>query len=316
MKKNIRVKDLENYNKNLKVLVIGGSGQVGTEIKNQKQKSNLNFLFPSSKALNLTNQASIKNFLNNDNFDYIINLGAFTDVNGAEKKKDITKKVNHTGVEILSKEADTKNIKLIHISTDYVFGKVLNAPFYPGDKKAPINFYGLTKSDGEDAVLTNHKSGIIIRFSSVFSQYGTNFVKGMIKLILTNRHVRVVSDQKISLTFAQDFSRNIVQIIDLYKKNINNNERIFHFCSPGFSTWYLVAKIIFNELEIVLQKSLDTELIPITLSEWKSDAKRSIDTRLYTDFDYYLKNDIKFSSWEDSVRLVVRKALPQILDEM
>ena len=172
MKKNIRVKDLENYNKNLKVLVIGGSGQVGTEIKNQKQKSNLNFLFPSSKALNLTNQASIKNFLNNDNFDYIINLGAFTDVNGAEKKKDITKKVNHTGVEILSKEADTKNIKLIHISTDYVFGKVLNAPFYPGDKKAPINFYGLTKSDGEDAVLTNHKSGIIIRFSSVFSQYG------------------------------------------------------------------------------------------------------------------------------------------------
>ena len=195
MKKNIRVKDLENYNKNLKVLVIGGSGQVGTEIKNQKQKSNLNFLFPSSKALNLTNQASIKNFLNNDNFDYIINLGAFTDVNGAEKKKDITKKVNHTGVEILSKEADTKNIKLIHISTDYVFGKVLNAPFYPGDKKAPINFYGLTKSDGEDAVLTNHKSGIIIRFSSVFSQYGTNFVKSMIKLILTNRHVRVVSDE-------------------------------------------------------------------------------------------------------------------------
>ena len=77
-----------------------------------------------------------------------------------------------------------------------------------------------------------------------------------------------------------------------------------------------MAKIIFSELEIVLQKSLDTELIPIKLSEWKSDAKRSIDTRLYTDFDYYLKNDIKFSSWEDSVRLVVRKALPQILDEM
>ena len=92
MKKNIRVKDLENCNKNLKVLVIGGSGQVGTEIRNQKQKSNLNFLFPSSKALNLTNQASIKNFLNNDNFDYIINLGAFTDVNGAEKEKRYYKK--------------------------------------------------------------------------------------------------------------------------------------------------------------------------------------------------------------------------------
>ena len=233
-----------------------------------------------------------------------------------KRKKILQKRLIIQVLRFYQRRLILKTSNLLHISTDYVFGKVLNAPFYPGDKKAPINFYGLTKSDGEDAVLTNHKSGIIIRFSSVFSQYGTNFVKSMIKLILTNRHVKVVSDQKISLTFAQDFSRNIVQIIDLYKKNINTNERIFHFCSPGFSTWYLVAKIIFNELEIVLQKSLDTELIPITLSEWKSDAKRSIDTRLYTDFDYYLKNDIKFSSWEDSVRLVVRKALPQILDEM
>ena len=316
MKKNIQVKDLENYNKNLKVLVIGGSGQVGTEIKNQKYKTNIEFFFPSSKELNLADQGSIKNFLNNDNFDYIINLGAYTDVNGAEKKRDISKSINHIGVEILSKEADTKNINLIHISTDYVFGETLRAPFHPNDNKSPVNFYGLTKSNGENAVLTNHKSGIIIRFSSVFSQYGTNFVKNMIKLLLTNPHVRVVSDQKISLTFAKDFSTNIVQIIDLYKKNINTNERIFHFCSPGFSTWYSVAKIIFSELEIILQRSLDTELIPIKLSEWKSDAKRSNDTRLYTDFDYYLKNDIKFSSWEDSVKLVVRKALPQILDEI
>ena len=91
MKKNIQVKDLENYNKNLKVLVIGGSGQVGTEIKNQKYKTNFEFFFPSSKELNLADQGSIKNFLNNDNFDYIINLGAYTDVNGAEKKEILAK---------------------------------------------------------------------------------------------------------------------------------------------------------------------------------------------------------------------------------
>tara|TARA_B100001109_G_scaffold22701_3_gene16384 strand:- start:9376 stop:10326 length:951 start_codon:yes stop_codon:yes gene_type:complete len=316
MKRITLVKDLESYNKNLKVLVIGGSGQVGTEIKNQNYKTNLQFFFPSSNELNLASHSSIKNFLNNDKFDYIINLGAYTDVNGAETKRSISNTVNNLGVKLLSKEADSKNINLIHTSTDYVFGGNLNAPFHPGDKKAPINYYGLTKSDGEDAVLTNHKSGIIIRFSSVFSQYGNNFVKNIIKLLLTTAQVRVVSDQKISLTFAEDFSRNIKQLIDLYIKNIETNDRIFHFCSPGFSTWYSVAKIIFDELETILQKSLDAELIPISLSEWESDAKRSIDTRLYTDFDYYLKNDIKFSSWEDSVKLVVRKVLPKILKEI
>lgn len=316
MKRITLVKDLESYNKNLKVLVIGGSGQVGTEIKNQNYKTNLQFFFPSSNELNLASHSSIKNFLNNDKFDYIINLGAYTDVNGAETKRSISNTVNNLGVKLLSKEADSKNINLIHTSTDYVFGGNLNAPFHPDDKKAPINYYGLTKSDGEDAVLTNHKSGIIIRFSSVFSQYGNNFVKNIIKLLLTTAQVRVVSDQKISLTFAEDFSRNIKQLIDLYIKNIETNDRIFHFCSPGFSTWYSVAKIIFDELETILQKSLDAELIPISLSEWESDAKRSIDTRLYTDFDYYLKNDIKFSSWEDSVKLVVRKVLPKILKEI
>tara|TARA_B100001057_G_scaffold251168_2_gene251420 strand:+ start:5129 stop:6079 length:951 start_codon:yes stop_codon:yes gene_type:complete len=316
MKRITLVKDLESYNKNLKVLVIGGSGQVGTEIKNQNYKTNLQFFFPLSNELDLASHSSIKNFLNNDKFDYIINLGAYTDVNGAETKRSISNTVNNLGVKLLSKEADSKNINLIHTSTDYVFGGNLNAPFHPGDKKAPINYYGLTKSDGEDAVLTNHKSGIIIRFSSVFSQYGNNFVKNIIKLLLTTAQVRVVSDQKISLTFAEDFSRNIKQLIDLYIKNVETNDRIFHFCSPGFSTWYLVAKIIFDELETILQKSLDAELIPISLSEWESDAKRSIDTRLYTDFDYYLKNDIKFSSWEDSVKLVVRKVLPKILKEI
>lgn len=316
MKRITLVKDLESYNKNLKVLVIGGSGQVGTEIKNQNYKTNLQFFFPLSNELDLASHSSIKNFLNNDKFDYIINLGAYTDVNGAETKRSISNTVNNLGVKLLSKEADSKNINLIHTSTDYVFGGNLNAPFHPGDKKSPINYYGLTKSDGEDAVLTNHKSGIIIRFSSVFSQYGNNFVKNIIKLLLTTAQVRVVSDQKISLTFAEDFSRNIKQLIDLYIKNVETNDRIFHFCSPGFSTWYLVAKIIFDELETILQKSLDAELIPISLSEWESDAKRSIDTRLYTDFDYYLKNDIKFSSWEDSVKLVVRKVLPKILKEI
>ena len=316
MKRITLVKDLESYNKNLKVLVIGGSGQVGTEIKNQNYKTNLQFFFPSSNELDLASHSSIKNFLSNDKFDYIINLGAYTDVNGAETKRSISNTVNNLGVKLLSKEADSKNINLIHTSTDYVFGGNLNAPFHPGDKKAPINYYGLTKSAGEDAVLTNHKSGIIIRFSSVFSQYGNNFVKNIIKLLLTTAQVRVVSDQKISLTFAEDFSRNIKQLIDLYIKNIETNDRIFHFCSPGFSTWYSVAKIIFDELETILQKSLDAELIPISLSEWESDAKRSIDTRLYTDFDYYLKNDIKFSSWEDSVKLVVRKVLPKILKEI
>jgi len=309
------VKDLENYNKNKRILVVGGSGQVGTEIKNQNNEANLEFFFPSSKEFDLTDSLKVKKLLSGNNFDYIINLGAYTNVDSAEKKRDICKRVNHLGVENLSREAYLNNINLIHTSTDYVFGENSSAPFHPNDKKGPINYYGLTKSDGEDAVLKNHKTSIIFRFSSVFSQYGNNFVKNIIKLLLTKDQVRVVADQKISLTYAADFSKNIKQVIDL-QKNKEIDERIYHFCSPGSSTWYLVAKIIFSELEKNLKKPLNVNLVPISLNDWKSEAKRPIDTRLYADFDFYLKNDIKFSSWEDSVKLVVERVTPKILEEI
>jgi len=313
VKLRIQVNDLANYNDGLNVLVVGGTGQIGSEIK-ALRNSNINLNFPDSKIFNLVNPNSIKDYLNDSDIDFIINAGAYTKVDKAEEEKEICNSINNLGAKELAKESYRRNIGLIHISTDYVFGRNNSGPFDVNSKKDPINYYGYSKSFGEDHVLIEHKDSLVIRMASLFSEYGDNFVKRITNLLLNETEVRVISDQRISLTYAGDFSNNILKIIDLYnEKGSNDNNRIIHFACSGYSDWYSVAEVIYNEIKFIDKDLIKANLIPILLNDWTSRALRAKDTRLKIDDTYFNDHNIELSSWKDSVRVVVRSILEEIV---
>tara|TARA_B100001287_G_scaffold144887_1_gene121897 strand:+ start:140 stop:1078 length:939 start_codon:yes stop_codon:yes gene_type:complete len=307
---------LENYLNSLKILVLGGSGQIGSEIRAHQDEIDFSFSFPSSSELNLKNITSIRNYFSANTFDIVLNLAAYTSVDKAEEEKELSDKINHIGPEILAEETYKRNIGLIHVSTDYVFGKTGHGPYKSSDIKDPLNHYGHTKSLGEDKVLSIHDKSIIIRLASVFGNYGNNFVKTLTTKLLEDNDIRLVSDQLISLSYSNDFVKNLKEIIFLYINHKNNNKilksSIIHLTSPDYTNWFSVGSIIYDEIEKFTQSPLSVRLIPISSSEWISAAQRPLDTRLKVDYKFLKDNSIRISPWQDSVRLVVRNTLSSL----
>ena len=307
---------LENYLNSLKILVLGGSGQIGSEIRAHQDEIDFSFSFPSSSELNLKNITSIRNYFSANTFDIVLNLAAYTSVDKAEEEKELSDKINHIGPEILAEETCKRNIGLIHVSTDYVFGKTGHGPYKSSDIKDPLNHYGHTKSLGEDKVLSIHDKSIIIRLASVFGNYGNNFVKTLTTKLLEDNDIRLVSDQLISLSYSNDFVKNLKEIILLYINHKNNNKilksSIIHLTSPDYTNWFSVGSIIYDEIEKFTQSPLSVRLIPISSSEWISAAQRPLDTRLKVDYKFLKDNSIRISPWQDSVRLVVRNTLSSL----
>ncbi len=301
-----------------RILVIGGSGQIGLEIKNFYKNSN--FIFPSSRDLDITNINSIKNFLDINSVNLILNLAAYTDVDNAEVDKNIALNINHLGAKNIAKESSYRKIGLIHFSTDYVFGKNNKGINSFNELTSPLNYYGLTKSLGEKEVLSACDTGLIIRLASVYGYYGDNFIRTIIKLLLTSSNeIKVVNDQKISLTGSYELVKNLTYLIDLYYKKININEfnpKILHFTNKGYTNWFNVAKIIKDEVQKLLDKKLNVKLVPIKSNNWTSLAKRPLDSRLKVDFKELEVNNILLPRWDDSVRIFVRKILPNIKSEL
>ncbi len=307
---------MENYLNSLKILVLGGSGQIGSEIRAHQDEIDFSFSFPSSSELNLKNITSIRNYFSANTFDIVLNLAAYTSVDKAEEEKELSDKINHIGPEILAEETYKRNIGLIHVSTDYVFGKTGHGPYKSSDIKDPLNHYGHTKSLGEDKVLSIHDKSIIIRLASVFGNYGNNFVKTLTTKLLEDNDIRLVSDQLISLSYSNDFVKNLKEIILLYINHKNNNKilksSIIHLTSPDYTNWFSVGSIIYDEIEKFTQSPLSVRLIPISSSEWISAAQRPLDTRLKVDYKFLKDNNIRISPWQDSVRLVVRNTLSSL----
>ena len=298
-----------------RILVIGGSGQIGLDLKSSKVRKSNKFIFPSSTELDIRKKKSINEFLKNNKVDLVLNFAAYTNVDKAEIEKKIANDINNKGALNLATETFKHQIGLIHFSTDYVFGKNNTTTNHFDKKVSPVNYYGYTKSEGEKAVLLNSDLGFIVRLASVYGFYGNNFIKTIAKLLLTSSEVKVVSDQKISLTSSAELVNNINYLIDLYNKNINNHgylPKIIHFTNKGYTNWYNVAKIVKSELQLILNKRINTNLVPINSRNWVSLAERPLDSRLKVDFNELERNNIFLPKWEVSVRNFVRKIFPII----
>ena len=291
----------------MKILVIGGTGQVGSKLREIINPMSFSFHFPTSNDLDLSLDQSILNSINKLAPDLVINLGAYTHVDLAEEEKDKANRINYLGVKYLSKITQDRGIGLIHFSTDYVFGND-GAPFKIKDQKTPLNHYGSTKSLGEDSVIDNHNNFLIIRLASVFSELGNNFVKTMFSLINDKKEVRVIGDQSISLTYAGDVASLIIFLCHHYSefKSLDIfDDNIVHFTNKGFTNWFDVSKIIHEQISKKKDFKNLAQLINITHADWSSKALRSIDSRLNVNFDLFKRINIKIPSWESRVEEVI-----------
>ena len=227
------------------ILVTGSKGQLGLELSElSNDYKNFNFFFTDKDDLNINEYDAIMKFLVIKNINYIINCAAYTEVDKAESEPELANLINHIAVRNLAKLSKEKKIKLIHISTDYVFDGRKEHPYTESDKPNPQNIYGKTKLDGELAIkMINPRNSLIIRTSWLYSKFGDNFVKKMIDLSKTNKQISVVMDQIGSPTNASDLANIILKILPKIK---NDNVEVFHYANDGYCSWYEFAKTIFK----------------------------------------------------------------------
>tara|TARA_B100001093_G_scaffold65587_1_gene55526 strand:+ start:18 stop:878 length:861 start_codon:yes stop_codon:yes gene_type:complete len=231
-----------------KILVTGSNGQLGSEIKVLASKESCrHFIFTDLAELDITNHLLVKEFIEINNINIIINCAAYTAVDKAEEQLDLANRINHLAVANFAQLAKEKNIKLIHISTDYVFDGSNYKPYKEGDTPNPQCVYGQTKLNGELAMQRiNPTNSIIIRTSWVYSYFGNNFVKNMLRLAKVKDQISVVSDQVGSPTNAADLAHVILTILSKVK---NHSVEIFHFSNEGVCSWYDFTKAIFEILD-------------------------------------------------------------------
>ncbi len=246
-------------------MVTGANGQLGSEIMDLSSCNN--FFFTTKDTLDITNKALVEKYVEINEISIIVNCAAYTSVDKAESEKLLANEINHLAVKYLAQVSKDKNIKLIHLSTDYVFDGNFYAPYKETDVPNPKGVYGVTKLDGEKAILeVNPNNSIIIRTSWLYSPYGNNFVKTMIRLGHEKNKLGIVFDQVGSPTYARDLAKTILQIIksDLKNKNVE----IYHYSNEGVLSWYDFAK------EIMEMAKLVCNINPIETYQYPTPALR------------------------------------------
>jgi dTDP-4-dehydrorhamnose reductase len=251
---------------NINVLVTGSNGQLGSEIKELSSNYNYNFFFTTRDDIDITSKDSIKEFCQTNSINVIINCAAYTAVDKAESDEINADLINRKAVKKLSIVAKELNIKLIHISTDYVFDGKNFKPNVEEFQTNPQSIYGKTKLDGENELLDiNPLNSIIIRTSWVYSYYGNNFVKTMLRLGKEKEELGVIFDQIGTPTYAKDLALTILNIIPQIE---NSKVEIYNYSNEGVLSWYDFAK------EIMKMAKLNCKINPIETYQYPTPAKR------------------------------------------
>jgi dTDP-4-dehydrorhamnose reductase len=243
-----------------KILVTGANGQVGQELRViAKNYPAFEFLFFDKQQLDISDLDAVRGALKKFQPYVIINCAAYTAVDKAESEPKAAYSINAKGVGNIALVANELHIKLLHISTDYVFDGTSTVPYKEDDPTSPINEYGRTKLEGEKKCLINNPEAIIIRTSWVYSSYGNNFVKTMIRLMKERTEIGVVSDQWGNPTYAADLAEAILKII-VSDKWIHG---IYHYSNDANISWHQFAERIATEINSTcIIKSLTTEQYP------------------------------------------------------
>lgn len=282
-----------------KILITGASGQLGQSFQLVAPLfADFDVLLADRKLLDVGNTEQVNHFFDNYTFDYCINCAAYTAVDKAEEEKDAAYLGNVTAVENLAQVCSKKNIQLIHFSTDYVHHNQQNTAFEETDELNPQNVYAQTKLAGENYLVTHLPQAMIVRTSWVYSPFGHNFVKTMLRLGKEREQLSVVEDQIGTPTYAPDLALAIMYLIERIEKKelpIEKLGGIFNYSNEGVCSWYDFAKAIF---EI---SNIDCAVTPIASSHWPTPALRP---------PFSLLNKTKFKTtfnttipyWRDSLK--------------
>lgn len=251
----------------MRIVILGANGQLGRELRRIVPRE-WSVQAVASSDCDLTNHKAIERLISEIAPDAVVNCAAYTAVDQAETERETADAVNWLAVENLARVAATAGAALVHISTDYVFDGESRTPYRESDSTAPINHYGAGKLRGEQVIAESGCRGITIRTQWLYSPYGKNFVKTMLRLATHQREVRVVADQHGCPTAADDLAEAIVAILPAVVADSTLRGEVFHFASRGEATWCEFAEEIFHVAEC------DCRAVAITTDDYPTAARR------------------------------------------
>ena len=274
------------------ILVTGSMGQLGSEIKELASKYSYNFFFTDRNNIDITSKDDIRKFCQTNSINVIINCAAYTAVDKAQSDIENADLVNRKAVKKLSIIAKELDIKLIHISTDYVFDGKNFKPYVEEFQTNPQSIYGKTKLDGENELRDiNPLNSIIIRTSWVYSYYGNNFVKTMLRLGKEKEELGVIFDQIGTPTYAAHLAKTILDIIPQIE---NSKVEIYNYSNEGVLSWYDFAK------EIMKMAKLNCKINPIETYQYPTPAKRP-HFSLLNESKIKSKFNLEIPDWKDGL---------------
>lgn len=255
----------------MKVLVTGVKGQLGYDVVNELRKRDIEPIGVDIQEMDITDADSVDRVITTSQADAVIHCAAYTAVDAAEDNQEICHKVNVDGTQNIATVCKKLGIKMMYISTDYVFDGQGTRPWEPEDERHPLNVYGQTKYEGELAIQNTLDEYFIVRIAWVFGVNGKNFIKTMLNLAETHDHLTVVNDQYGSPTYTYDLARLLVDMI------VTNKYGIYHATNEGICTWYEFA------CEIFRQAGVQVEVEPVSSEAFPAKAKRPSNSRMSKD---------------------------------
>ncbi len=281
-----------------KVLVTGANGQLGSEIACLAKESGVEFFFADSQLLDITDVAQVQQIFSKNHFDIVVNCAAYTAVDKAESAQTACYAINETGAKNLAEACAQNNSFLVHVSTDFVFDGTTPMLLNEEDAVNPLNVYGASKLAGERAIATATNRYIVIRTSWLYSSFGTNFVKTILRLCAEKPSLNIIADQIGTPTYAADLAQLIVQLIKT--DELQPYTGVYHFSNEGVASWYDFA-ISIRDLA-----GLETPILPIETYQYPTPAIRP-------KFSVMNKKKVKetfgFSIpyWRDSLDVCIKK---------
>ena len=251
----------------LQILITGGNGQLASALMSESQASDYLLMPFSSQELDITRATSIEHAIIKLKPDVIINTAAYTAVDHAEHNEETAMRVNYQGAQLLAEICAKHHVTLVHLSTDYVFDGKTQLPYREDNTANPMSVYGKSKWLGEQAIREQSTDHIILRISGVFSEFGNNFLKTILRLAKDRSELRVVADQTTCPTYAGDIANAIFALLK------NNCRGTYHFCNQEPISWYQFANAIIEQAK---QKNIFAleKITPITTEEYLASAKR------------------------------------------
>lgn len=265
----------------MKILLTGGTGQVGTEIRRQHaQWPSLSVDAPDRAALDLAEPAAVLEGVRQRRPDFIISSGAYTAVDRAESEPDLAHRVNATSVAALAQAAAELGIPVLHLSTDYVFPGDADQPYREADATGPTGVYGASKLAGEVEPRRSNPKHLILRVSWVFAGHGANFLRTMLRLGRERDQLKIVADQRGGPTYAGHIAQTCLKIAEVYRVTGQLPWGTYHYSGAPDTSWFEFAGAIFDQACQMGLLPKAPQLTPITTLDYPTPARRPANSRL------------------------------------